>query len=394
MQPYSLYIHVPFCIHRCAYCDFNTYAGMEKKIPAYVDALCQEMRLVSRSAGKKLPAHTIFFGGGTPSVLPEWSIGQILDTVRESYDLNDDAEITLEANPGTVSLEYLRFLRAQGVNRLSFGMQSADDRELHWLTRQHIFQDVVHAVEWARAAGFENLSLDLIFGLPAQTMETWTRSLEQALKLEPEHLSLYSLIVEPETPLFRWVERGLVENPDDDNAAGMYEYAMERLETAGFKQYEISNWARPGRSGGILASKHNMQYWLNLPYLGFGAGAHGYAAGMRTANVKPIDGFIRKVKESGDLVFPLSPANAAVSEVDREEEIAETMMVGLRLTEQGVNEEVFQSRFGQNLEELFSKQIKRLRAEGLLEWDGDGARHLRLTKYGRLLGNRVFREFI
>jgi oxygen-independent coproporphyrinogen-3 oxidase len=367
---------------------------MEKKIPAYVDALCREVEIVSGAAGQRLPVYTIFFGGGTPSLLPGPAIQRILDTVRVSFELATDAEITLEANPGTVSQDYLRFLRDQGVNRLSFGMQSADQQELAWLTRQHSFQDVVLAVEWARAAGFDNLSLDLIFGLPTQTQETWMNSLEQALKLGPEHLSLYSLIVEPETPLFRWVERGLVESPDDDNAAEMYEYAMERLERAGFQQYEISNWAKLNAAGDLLASKHNSQYWLNLPYLGFGAGAHGYAAGSRTANVKPIDGYVRKINNADQLAFPFSPANASAVAVDLDDEIAETMMVGLRLTETGVDEQIFQARFGKRLDELFAEPIKRLQAQGLLEWAGNENRRLRLTKPGRLLGNRVFREFI
>lgn len=350
--------------------------------------------MVSQAAGELLPVHSIFFGGGTPSILPESAIKQILDTTRCSFALSADVEITLEANPGTVSLEYLQFLRTEGVNRLSFGMQSADEHELHWLTRQHSFKDVVQAVAWARVAGFENLSLDLIFGLPAQTLDTWMNSLEQALKLTPEHLSLYSLIVEPETPLFRWVERGLVESPDDDNAAGMYEYAMERLERAGYMQYEISNWAKPRLSGRLHDCRHNLQYWLNLPYLGFGAGAHGYAAGTRTANVKPIEAYIRKMKSGDRMTFPLSPANATTVPVDGEEEIAETMMVGLRLTEQGVDAQAFRARFGKSLEDLFHRPIKRLQAEGLLEWVGDKNKRLRLTKQGRLLGNRVFREFI
>lgn len=367
---------------------------MEKKIPAYVGALCKEVQLVSQAAGQKLPVHSIFFGGGTPSILPETAIHQILDSLRGSYDWMSNIEITLEANPGSVSLDYLKFLRKEGVNRLSFGMQSADDRELHWLTRQHTFKDVVQAVEWARAAGFDNLNLDLIFGLPAQTLETWTNTVEQACKLQPEHLSIYSLIVEPETPLFRWVERGLVETPDDDRAADMYEWSMERLERSGYAQYEISNWAITDQKSGLRDCKHNLQYWLNLPYLGFGAGAHGYAAGMRTANVKPIDAYIKKMSAGDLLTFPLSPANASSVQVDRQDEIAETMMVGLRLTDLGIDERTFESRFGQTLEELFARPIQKLQKEGLLEWSGDKSRRLRLTKHGRLLGNRVFREFI
>ncbi len=350
--------------------------------------------MVSQAAGERISAYSVFFGGGTPSILPNASIQKILETLRDGFDLSADVEITLEANPGSVSLDYLKALRAIGVNRLSFGMQSANELELQWLTRQHTFNDVIQAVDWARAAGFDNISLDLIFGLPGQAMETWENSLEQALSLAPEHLSLYSLIVEPETPLFRWVERGLVELPDDDHAAEMYEWAMERLERAGFVQYEISNWAKPDVRGELMSSRHNLQYWLNLPYLGFGAGAHGYAAGVRTANVKPIDSYIQKIMHGMPLPFPLSPANDLSIPVDRHEEIAETMMVGLRLTEAGVNAQSFQDRFGEGIEENFARQIHRLKQDGLLEWVEGQNRRLRLTKNGRLLGNRVFREFI
>jgi len=394
MTLYSIYLHVPFCRHRCAYCDFNTYAGMEKKIPDYVNALCREIRLVAESAGERLGVHTIFFGGGTPSLLPADVIKSILETLKAAYQVCEDVEITLEANPGTVSADYLLGLKRAGVNRLSLGMQSADNRELKWLTREHVFADVVQSVLGARKAGFDNLNLDLIFGLPGQTLAAWQYSVHQAIALEPEHLSLYSLLVEPETPLIRWVERGLVESPDDDLSAEMYEWSIEALERAGYHQYEISNWAKPGRDGQIRSCRHNLQYWLNLPYLGFGAGAHGYAHGARTANVKPVDAYIQRMTAQGHVQFPGSHANQSFTVIDRQEEIAETMMVGLRLTEMGVDEAGFMARFGTGLEDLFSRQIKRLRAQGLLEWTGTQHRRLRLTKQGRLVGNRVFREFI
>lgn len=394
MLDHSLYLHIPFCTHRCAYCDFNTYAGMEDQIPAYVQALCQEIQVVSRESAEPVPVHTIFFGGGTPSLLNIDQIDAILRTIYASYQVSPLAEITLEANPGTVSAAYLRELRALGVNRLSFGMQSANAMELRFLTRQHDLRDVIQAVSWGRQAGFDNLSLDLIFGLPNQTLNTWQNTVHQALALSTEHLSLYSLTVEHGTPLYRWVQRGLVESPDDDIAADMYEWSMEYLAGAGFTQYEISNWARPGPKGALYSSRHNLQYWLNRPYLGFGAGAHGSARGVRTANVNGVAVYIKRMNHPAAGPFPASPANREINPIDRTTAMGETMMVGLRLTRQGVSNAEFQARFGVSLEETYPRQIKQLESQGLLEWVENPDLRLRLTPRGRLFGNRVFREFI
>lgn len=387
MTSYSLYLHIPFCSHRCAYCDFNTYAGMEQRIPAYIDALCTEIRMVATGAGERLPVHSVFFGGGTPSLLTDEQVGATLRSLRESFEINKDAEITLEANPGSVSLEWLAAVRRSGVNRISMGMQSADESELSLLTRRHTPGETAQAVRWARTAGFDNLSLDLIFGLPGQTVEPWERTLETALSFAPEHLSLYALTVEEGTPLAGWVENGRVPRPDDDLAAAMYELASERLEVSGYRQYEISNWSLPGRE-----CIHNLQYWLNRPYLGFGAGAHGYARGVRTANLNGIEAYIHAVASSGPADFPRGPALSTATLIDRDTEMGETMMVGLRLTDHGVLPREFQARFGLRLEEHFARPIARLQSEGLLEWSPAGA--LRLTRRGRLFGNRVFREFI
>jgi oxygen-independent coproporphyrinogen III oxidase len=394
MDLHSLYLHIPFCVHRCAYCDFNTYAGMEDKIEAYTAALCHEMELVSSSLPNRIPIHTIFFGGGTPTLLPKAEVEKIFYCFTKCFDLQKDAEITLEANPGTVSLDYLKFLRGLGANRLSFGMQSADEHELALLTRQHSLQDVVQAVEWARIAGFTNLNLDLIFGLPGQSLQTWQATVEAALALAPDHLSLYALTIEKGTPMQRWVARGLVQVPDDDTAADMYDWCSERLEQAGWRQYEISNWATRGADGQLQVCRHNLQYWLNRPYLGFGAGAHGYAAGIRTADVNGIQTYIGRIQEGSSLEFPTSPANVTAYRVERNDEMAEMMMVGLRLTELGVSNSAFQARFGISLEENYAKRIRTLTRAGLLEWTGGDETRLRLTKKGRLLGNRVFREFV
>lgn len=382
----SVYLHIPFCVRRCAYCDFNTYAGLDEWMPAYIEALKAEM--VGLVADKeKLPVHTVFLGGGTPSLLAVEQVNDILMTVRECFEVHSAVEISMEANPGTVSLEGLSALRKMGVNRLSFGVQSFRAGELALLGRIHTVDDALRAVAWARQAGFDNLNLDLIFGLPEQTLENWQQSVNIALDLQPEHLSLYALTIEEGTPLYGWVERGLVRQPDDDLAADMYEWASERLEAAGYAQYEISNWAREGRR-----CQHNLQYWHNLQYLGFGAGAHSFVQGYRLANLNGIREYIQAVKkeEARRQPFPLSPANLVRTLMDPLTEIRETMMVGLRLTEEGVGRRQFEERFEISLEALFADEISRLEKNGLVEFTD----RLRLTKRGRLLGNLVFAEFV
>jgi len=402
MNPYSLYLHIPFCIHRCGYCDFNTYAGLDEHIPRYVDALCAEIEFAGQSAGERLPVHTIFFGGGTPSLLPAPALERILQAMQASFDLIPGCEITLEANPGTLSPDFLRQIRLLGVNRLSIGMQSAHPHELRLLERQHNYLDVIQAVTWARQAGFDNLNLDLIFGLPEQNLETWQHSLELALGLHPEHFSLYALTLEHGTPFGHWASRGLLSEPNPDVAADMYEWSAERLDKEDYAQYEISNWAKrhggsPQDSGKIQSCRHNLQYWRNLPYLGFGAGAHGYANGVRTENVLAPQAYIRRFAGSyqrSAISFPVTPATQTSQPIDQKTEIGETMMMGLRLTDEGVSAASFYQRFGQTLDEIFAAQIQRLIRLGLLEWAGEQGDILRLTKRGRLLGNQVFMEFI
>jgi oxygen-independent coproporphyrinogen III oxidase len=394
MHPYSLYVHIPFCRHRCSYCDFNTYAGMENLIPDYIRALSREIELLANSAGSRLPVHTVFFGGGTPSLLPAAGLARLIVSLEEAFDLRPDLEITLEANPGELSYGYLLELRAIGINRLSLGMQSADPRELDLLEREHTYNDVVKSVEAARSAGFNNLSLDLIFGLPYQTRWSWRKSLDKAIALQPDHLSLYALTLEHGTPLQHRVSKGLVPEPDPDLAADMYEHSSSRLAEAGFIQYEISNWGRRYGNGDILASRHNLQYWRNHPYLGFGAGAHGFAGGMRTANVLAPSAYISRLSNGRRESFPCTPATVSTTPVGPQEEMAETMMMGLRLTMEGVSNQQFTSRFGTTLQEKYGKEISRLTELGLLEWGGNNGECLRLTSKGRLLGNQVFLEFI
>jgi oxygen-independent coproporphyrinogen-3 oxidase len=388
--PYSLYLHIPFCTHRCAYCDFNTYAGQEGLIPSYVEALRNEIRLVGESAPGRLGVHTIFFGGGTPSLLSPAQFASILETISTHFDLLPDLEATLEANPGTVSPDDLRGLRRAGLNRISFGVQSANPEELRMLERAHNFVDVINAVSWARQAGFDSLNLDLIYGLPEQTMARWQNTVERALALHPEHLSLYALTLEHGTPFGRWAGRGLLPLPDPDLAAEMYEWSAERLAEAGYLQYEISNWALPG-----YECRHNLQYWRNLDYIGLGAGAHGYAAGVRYSNVLRIKTYIERSmsveSRTAELEFPLSSVTVNHHKNSSHEDMQETMMTGLRLTGEGISAMAFRARFGAELQDIFAKEIDELLRFNLLEWSADS---LHLTERGRLLGNQVFMRFV
>ncbi|KAA3647996.1 MAG: coproporphyrinogen III oxidase family protein [Chloroflexi bacterium] len=391
LGPYSLYLHIPFCRHKCGYCDFNTYAGKEDLQPDYVRALCAEITQFAEAAGERLPLHTVFFGGGTPSLLTSQQLEAILSAVSEAFELLPDNEITLEANPGTVDLASLQAMHAMGINRLSMGMQSANPAELRILERQHDFDDVVQAIDWARAVGFENINLDLIFGLPYQSIGDWQRNVELALGLNPEHLSLYNLTIEHGTPMEKQVGRGLLPEPDPDEAAEMYIWTMQHLNAEGWRHYEVSNWARPDDNGEPLACRHNLQYWRNLPYIGLGAGAHGFIGGLRVADVLGPGVYIERCLNGALRKFPRTAATASVNEIGPYTEMQETMMMGLRLLEEGVSSSDFEERFGKQLEDVFAEEIAYLRGLGLLEKHDD--RWL-LTGKGRMLGNQVFMQFV
>jgi oxygen-independent coproporphyrinogen III oxidase len=431
---YSLYFHIPFCTHRCAYCDFNTYAGQEAMIPAYVDALCKEIEFVGarfpsptgRGGRGEGEVHTIFFGGGTPSLLSPPQFDSVFRSIRSAFTLTPDCEITIEANPGTVSYENLRQLRRIGINRISYGVQSANAFELRMLERAHNFFDVIEAVTSARKAGFDNLNLDLIYGLPEQTLATWQTTVKWILDLHPEHISAYALTLEHGTPFGRWASKGLLPLPDPDHAAEMYEWLGETLEPNGYMQYEISNWAKSialsgadGRVAKRIETKrgrsvhnpssfqclHNLQYWRGLPYLAFGAGAHGYAHGYRYSNVLRIKTYIERFAnsqstnyQSTDYQFPLSPAAVNHHKQTLKDDMSEFMMTGLRLTRQGISFDEFQARFGTSLREVYGKEIDELLKLGLVESKTSeffkNSEVLTLTQRGRLLGNQVFMRFV
>jgi oxygen-independent coproporphyrinogen-3 oxidase len=391
--PIALYVHIPFCAVRCHYCDFNTFAGLERYFEPFTAALVSEIRRAGAVLGRP-PVRTIFVGGGTPTVLPPERLAQALGACRDAFDVAQDAEITSEANPGTVDQERFAALIGMGINRLSMGVQSFDDAELRWLGRIHSADEATAAFAAARRAGFANINLDLMFGLPGQAPETWQRSLWRALALGPEHLSLYSLTVEPGTPLANSVRLGLASPPDDDLAADLYLAAQDILAAHRYVQYEISNWARDGaQPAGPVANpqyacRHNLVYWRAEPYLGFGPGAHSYYGARRFWNVRPVPEYIQRLARDASV-------ESGSEAIDTRMAQGEIMMLGLRLVREGVAASRFRERFGMTPGEVFGAEILDLQRRDLLEEvRGAESTHLRLTAQGKLLGNRVFAEFL
>jgi oxygen-independent coproporphyrinogen-3 oxidase len=426
----SLYLHIPFCQRKCPYCDFNTYAGLSRLFSPYTSALAREIELAGAARGRPVVA-TMFLGGGTPTVLPVDRLEEILGACRRAFDVRQDAEITSEANPGTVDADKFAALRELGVNRLSMGVQSFDDSELQFLGRIHTAREVDQAFDLARRASFDNINLDLIYGLPGQSPDTWRRSLRRAVDLGPEHLSIYSLTIEEDTPFAEWAREGRIGAPDSDLAADLYELAEDVLASAGYAQYEISNWARevtspspgdaaraaresqhveharvsdlgatPDRLGSSenpqAACRHNLVYWRNESYLGFGPGAHSSELGWRWANVKSVPGYIDRLGQAASAATAPPDGRTGgwtdfAEPIGERTAIGETMMLGLRLVREGVPYERFFERHRQPLLAFFDGEIRRLSALGQLEVLRD---RVRLTPRARLVGNQVFAEFL
>ena len=389
--PISLYVHIPFCETKCPYCDFNTYAAIEPLMPEYVSALQREIAMWGELLGGSL-VHTVFFGGGTPSYLPSGDIRCVMDAIRSSFNLAADAEVTLEANPGDFKDDKLAEYLDCGVNRLSIGVQSFDDSLLRTLGRRHTASDAIQAYRQAACAGFDNISIDLMYGLPYQNIEQWQSTLAQALELSPPHISMYCLTLEGGTPMERWVKQGSMRAPDADLAADMYLMAQEEMGWAGYRHYEISNWARRGKR-----SRHNLTYWRNEPYLGVGPGAHSYLANCRFSIVRPPREYIRRMNGAACQVsdgtmrsrIDSVPVVDEIERIDKPLEMAETMMMGLRLDE-GISVAAFEERFGAPPSRFYADAIDDLLRLGLLD-SRDGT--LRLTQRGRMLGNEVFSRF-
>jgi oxygen-independent coproporphyrinogen III oxidase len=383
-EPVGLYLHIPFCQSKCIYCDFNSYARMEGRYEAFVDALCTDIeRGVSDALGSPYECEgsrisTVFLGGGTPSVLTPEQVGRILSSVKSKYHLSPGAEITMEANPGTISLDHFKGYLDAGVNRLSMGVQVLDDLMLKKLGRIHTSEGAIESLGLASEAGFRNVNLDFIIGLPGQDLSHLNRVLERLLALDPlpEHLSVYTLIVEENTPLYTGVRRGLIDVPHDDDVADMYLLTGEKLKGAGYRQYEISNWTRGE------PCRHNLIYWHDERYLAFGPGAHGYWADTRYSTVLGPAEYIRRVGAGESVV-------TSTEVVDERTEMGEFMMLGLRLNE-GIAKSDFRRRFKVEVDEVFPGELARLNRLGLLET----GEFVCLTDQGRLVGNEVFGAFL
>ena len=371
-KPLGLYIHVPFCRRKCLYCDFCSFAGQsDDTMDTYVTRLCEELIAQAPMAADHT-VDTVYFGGGTPTLLSPTHFERLLDTVRAHYRLSDDVEITTECNPATADEDKLRALRALGVNRLSIGAQSAVDAELKALGRIHTWQETQATVHAARRAGFDNLSLDIMFGIPLQTPESFAYTLDEILALSPEHLSAYSLIVEPDTPFF---EAGdALPLPDEDAVCAMSDLLLARARAAGFARYEISNFARDQR-----VSRHNLHYWNMDDYLGVGPAAHSLLNGVRTGHSRDLDAYL----SGEDTVEPEET-------LDAESARDEYVMLRLRLAE-GVDKQTFAARFGQEFDAVYGESAIPFIKAGLLT---DTAARIAFTDRGFSVSNTVLSEML
>ena len=378
MEPISIYIHIPFCVRKCAYCDFTSFPGRGAQMEAYLSAVCREMRAQAAFFGRRR-VRTVFLGGGTPTLMTGEQAQRLLDALRACFDLAPDTEITMEGNPGTVTAQSLAAYRAAGVNRLSLGVQSLDDGLLAAIGRIHTAAQAHEAVSMARAAGFENVNLDLMLGLPGQSVAQWERTLEEAIALAPEHLSCYSLIVEEGTPLSAQLEHGeCAPLPDEDALCRMDEITAQWTAQAGFARYEVSNYAKPG-----CECCHNIVYWACEPYLGLGCAAHSDMDGRRFYNPSDWAGYLR-MAQSG------TNARDAEGESTRQERMFERMMMGLRMV-RGVDCARFARDFGAQPEEVWKEALARDVRVGLMERRGD---YLRLTQRGMQVMNSVLVELL
>lgn len=380
----GIYVHVPFCRRKCVYCDFASYAGCPaEETGKYFEALSREISLLKRSeeAAAYLPADSLFIGGGTPSSVDPHYIADIV----EAMPLTEDAEVTMEANPGTVDADSLAFYREAGINRLSIGVQSFDDSELAFLGRIHSSGEAVRAFEDARSAGFDNISMDLMFGFPGQTMDSWKRTLDRALTLEPEHISFYSLQIEEGTPLYEMFRRDAVDQLPDELNRQMYHYAVKVLRENGLERYEISNAARVGRR-----CRHNLKYWTMQPYLGLGAAAHSFVGGVRYARPETVaeyEKFVGELERSGSY-FSRDVNDFYVNTPD--DSMSDCMFTGLRLPE-GISVEKFEDTFHINFMENYGQAVKKHISDGTLTFDNG---KISFTEKGIDISNSVLIDFI
>ena len=391
----GLYVHVPFCKTKCPYCDFNTYQGIEGQMGAYLEAVTTELQLWGRALGRP-KVRTVFFGGGTPSYLPDGDIEAILQATSRSFAIDSQAEITIEANPGDLDDAACRGLLRQGVNRLSIGVQSLDNGLLQLLGRRHSADGATEAFRTARDAGFENVNLDLMYGLPGQSLQQWEDTITRLAALSPDHISLYALTLEEGTPMRLWADQGKISEPDPDVAADMYALAREVLSASGYHHYEISNWAKPG-----LQSRHNLVYWRNEPYLGVGPGAHSRLGDYRFWTVLAPREYAARAAEwseantQGWTMFGEGELGQARTvdgweNIDADTACSETMFLGLRLLD-GLGIEQASKSVGQDLAVRYAAEIEELLELGLLLREGGT---IRLDPSAYLIANQVFTRFL
>jgi oxygen-independent coproporphyrinogen-3 oxidase len=373
----AAYLHIPFCHHICHYCDFNKVFFENQPVDQYIEAMEKEMEHTVERHGK-VPLRSIFVGGGTPTALTASQLDHFLRVTRKHLSLAEGGEFTFEANPNELTGEKLQLLKDYGVNRLSIGVQTFNDKLLKGIGRVHTKNEAIQTIEAARKEGFQNLSLDLMYNLPGQTMEDFFETLEQAFQLDVDHMSAYSLIIEPKTVFYNLMRKGQLHVPPQEEEAKMYDVLMKEMENYGFHQYEISNFAKAG-----FESRHNLTYWNNEDYYGIGAGAHSYVQGVRRANIGPIQKYM-------DAVFKNGLAHTEEHTVTKAEMMEEEMFLGLRKTE-GVSKEVFKQKYGVELNDIFGEQIQEQIKKGLLQ-ENDAS--IFLTRQGRFLGNEVFQVFI
>ncbi len=379
MERAGIYIHIPFCRARCSYCDFATGAYEGALAARYVSAVCAEIKNFSRAEQAFISADTIYFGGGTPSLLTPAQVSEILEAAHARFSLAEDAEVTMEMNPGALTPQVLKEFRQLGVNRASFGAQTFDDAELRRLGRTHTAEDVRLTIRYLQEAGFTNTSFDLIAGLPAQTLSAWSRNLDEALSLRPQHLSFYLLEVHEGTPLAAQIKRGQQPAPDEDEAVEMYRLMLDRASVEGYEHYEISNLCQPG-----YESRHNSKYWTGAPVYGFGCSAHSYDGHQtRWANERDAARYAELIEAKGAAVVE-------TTELDERDVRAESVFLGLRLM-RGLNLEEHRARFGKDLREDYASELERFRDAGLIEFDDE---LMRLTRNGVLLSNEVFSAFV
>ena len=384
----SLYVHIPFCLRKCRYCDFLSAPQTDIDRERYVKALIREIK-TQKDCPAGRPVDTVFFGGGTPSVLSADQIGRIIDALREVFLILPDAEVSLETNPGTADFEKLSAFKEAGINRLSMGVQSMHDEELHLLGRIHTAEQALEAFKTARAAGFDNINIDLMSALPGQTFDSWADSLRQAVEWRPEHISAYSLIIEPGTPFSALYEAGeLPPLPDEETDRKMYHYTREYLAQHGYGRYEISNYALKGRE-----CRHNSGYWTGHPYLGFGIGAASYVNGARFSNIPDFETYIVEMEKAGipaEIEQAYEKIRTEIHSLTEQEKMEEFMFLGLRMTA-GVKTSDFASRFGKSLDEVYGDVIRRHLAQGLLQRTPEG---FCLTERGTDVSNYVMADYL